>query len=74
MMKLSFEMALANMKRGEMVRRACFPYTAYRIKDGWFAVYMLTINGNGDGVWESIGMDGYVLAEDVMAEDWMVVE
>jgi hypothetical protein len=73
MTKLSFEMALANMKRGKMVRRASEPGVAFTVKEDRITVWQRVIDG-GTELWEYVGMDGYVLAADILAEDWEVVE
>ena len=71
MSKLSFEMALANMKRGKMVRRACEPDTAYAIIADRITVWQRVEGGEK---WEFVGVDGFLRAVDVLSDDWEVVE
>jgi hypothetical protein len=74
MTKLSFEMALANMKRGKMVRRASLHIIAYTIKDCWINAWQLVRESGGER-WECINIMGaFFSAVDILAEDWEVVE
>ena len=70
---MSFEMALANMKRGEIVRRASNRDIAYRIEGSRFSIWQRVFAG-GNEQWEYVCIDGLLHVVDILAEDWEVCE
>jgi hypothetical protein len=69
-MKYSFEMALAYLKQGKIVRRAAWNHWAIRFKDG-DVIIVLDYKSQWVG---SSNVIGALTMRDILAEDWEVCE